>query len=109
MRRLIVVTVAAAFVVGPAPAGSVPPEGCEAVNPGAPVCKFKVTHNTTGPVSGVAGVGDWVVVARKGRRKTVLSSPAYGEPTAQDYLFKKGTRVKAKALSPGSALVVGGE
>jgi hypothetical protein len=110
MRRLIVAVVAAAFVVGPVPVHSMPPEGCEAVNPGVPVCKFKVTHKTNGPVSGVAGVGDWVVIVKKGRKKVRLSSPAaYGEPATVEYLFKKGSKVKAKALSPGSALVVGGE
>jgi hypothetical protein len=109
MRRLIVGTLSALFILSPLPAHSVPPEGCEAANPGAPKCTFKVTHNMTGPVSGVVGVGDWVVIAKKGKRKVTINSPTYGEPTAEEYLFKKGWRVTAKALSPGSALAVGGE
>lgn len=109
MRKLIVGTVATVLVVGAFPAYSMPPEGCEAVNPGSPVCTLKITHDTTGPVSGVAGVGDWIVIAKKGKKKVTLKSPSSGEPSAQEYLFVTGTKVTAKALSPGSALVVGGD
>ncbi len=109
MRKLIVGIASTALALGAFPAHSMPPEGCEAVNPGQPVCKFKVTHDTAGPVSGVAGVGDWKVIVKHGKKKTVLKSPSSGDPIAQEHLFLAGDKVTAKALSPGSGLVVGGE
>lgn len=108
MRKLFVGAVSALIVMGTVPAHSVPPEGCEAVNPGAPTCTFKVTHDTAGPVSGVAGEGKWVVIVKRGRTKTVLKSPS-ADPSALEFLFRKGDKVTAKALTPGSALIVGGE
>ena len=109
MRKLIVGSLSAVLLLGSVPAQSIPPEGCEAANPGAPTCTLTITHNTTGPVSGVAGVGDWVVIVKKGKKKTKMTSPSSGEPTAVEFLFVTGMKVTAKALTPGSALVVGGE
>ena len=109
MRKLIVGSISAVLLLGTVPAQSMPPEGCEAANPGSPTCTLTITHNTAGPVSGVAGVGDWIVIVKKGKKRTKLTSPSSGEPTAQEFLFVKGMKVTATALTPGSALVVGGE
>jgi hypothetical protein len=109
MRNLIIGSLTTALLLGTVPAQSMPPEGCEAVNPGAPTCTLTITHDTAGPVSGVAGEGDWVVIVKKGKKKTKLTSPSSGDATAQEFLFVKGMKVTAKALSPGSALAVGGE
>ncbi|MDQ3984883.1 MAG: hypothetical protein M3280_00045 [Actinomycetota bacterium] len=108
MRKLFVGTVSVLVLAGTVPAQSVPPEGCEAVNPGVPKCSFKVTHDTAGPISGVAGEGKWVVIVKHGRTKTVLKSPST-DPVAMEHLFRKGDKVTAKALSPGSGLIIGGE
>lgn len=92
-----------------APALGVPPEACQAVNPGQPTCTFTVTHNTTGPVSGVAGRGSWVVKVKRGKATLKIQSNAAGDPQASAFIFQTGDKVTATALTPGSALAVGGE
>jgi hypothetical protein len=110
MRRIIVALIATGLLVSMAPMGrSMPPEGCAAYNPGEPVCRFEVTHNTAGPVSGVAGRGSWAVVVKRGKKRIVLKSPPSGEPYSEEFLFKKGDKVTARARSAGSSLIVGGE
>ena len=109
MRKLIVGAFSILLLLGAVPAQSMPPEGCEAANPGQPTCTLTITHNTAGPVSGVAGSGDWLVIVKHGKKKVKLRSPSNGDPTAVEHLFVKGDKITAKALTPGSALVVGGE
>ena len=115
MRRLVILATAAALTVAGAAPGTaalldrMPPEGCEAVNPGQPKCTFRATHNTTGPVSGAAGEGKWVVVVKRGRKTITLKSPSSGEPAGVEFLYKKGDKVTAKALSAGSSVIAGGE
>ncbi|MFN2524771.1 MAG: hypothetical protein ABR505_00680 [Actinomycetota bacterium] len=110
MRKLIVVLLIATLWLIPLPmARSIPPEGCEAVNPGMTQCVLEITHPTTGPVSGVAGVGSWIVIVKRGKTKIKIKSPSSGEPTAVGQTYLEGDVVTAKALTPGSALVVGGE
>lgn len=110
MRRLIVASLIATLWLIPLPvARSVPPEGCEAVNPGMETCKLTITHPTTGPVSGVAGVGSWIVIVKRGKTKIKIKSPSSGEPTAVGQTFQTGDVIIGKALTPGSALAAGGE
>ncbi|HEX2240814.1 MAG TPA: hypothetical protein VHJ82_06720 [Actinomycetota bacterium] len=110
MRKLVVTVLVATLWLLPLPlARSVPPEGCEAVNPGMETCTLEITHPTTGPVSGVAGVGSWIVIVKRGKTKIKIKSPSSGEPTAVGQTFQTGDLITAKALTPGSGLVVGGE
>ena len=114
MRKLVTAALLLGLVALPgagrlAPALGVPPEGCQAVNPGQPTCTFTVTHNTTGPVSGIAGRGSWVVKVKRGKATTTIKSNAAGDPQAVAYIFQTGDKVTASALTPGSALAVGGD
>lgn len=110
MRKLLILAVSA-LVLAPGTSGSAEerraPEGCQAFNPVQPSCTYTVTHTSATPVTGVAGVGDWVVKVKRGRQKLTFSSPNYGEPTAMEIAFKDGDKVTATALSPGSGLTVG--
>jgi hypothetical protein len=85
------------------------PEGCEAMNPAAPTCSFTVAESMSGPVTGVAGEGTWVVKVKRGKQKIKLTSPASGAPTAVTFTFQAGDKVTATAVSPGAALIVGGD
>ena len=85
------------------------PEGCEAMNPAAPTCSFTVAESMSGPVTGVAGEGTWVVKVKRGKQKIKLTSPANGAPTAVTFTFQAGDKVTATAVSPGAALIVGGD
>lgn len=113
MAKRTVVAALVAFVFALMPSGAATelsePEGCQAFNPGQPQCKYTATHNPEGPVTGVAGVGSWVVtVKRAGEAKPlVIKSPPGGEPTATEFVFEEGDKVTAKALSPGTGLTVG--
>ena len=113
MRRSIVAAGAASVIVfslmAPAEAGDDAPEGCEALAPVAPTCSFTVAESMEGPVAGVAGRGDWIVKVKRGKKTLKIASPSGGTPTAVEFLFRKGDRVTATALSPGSGLVVGGD
>lgn len=110
MRKFVVALLVGALCLIPIPmARSVPPEGCEAVNPGMETCVLEITHPTAGPVSGVAGVGSWIVIVKRGKTKIKIKSPSSGEPTAVGQTYQTGDIVTAKALTAGSALVVGGE
>ncbi len=110
MRKLLIVAVAS-LLWAPGPAGSTPsrhgPEGCQAFNPVQPRCSYTVTHTSATPITGVAGVGEWVVKVKRGRKTVTYSSPGYGEPTALEIAFKEGDKVTASAVSPGSGLSVG--
>lgn len=83
------------------------PESCQAFNPGQPKCTFTATSASATPVSGVAGAGSWVVIVKRGKLKTVYKSPAAGEPTAVGFAIAPGDKITAKALTPGSGLIVG--
>jgi hypothetical protein len=83
------------------------PESCQAFNPGQPTCTFTATSASATPVSGIAGAGTWVVIVKRGKLKTVFKSPASGEPTAVGFEIAPGDKITAKALAPGTALVVG--
>jgi len=82
-------------------------ESCQAFNPGQPVCKFTAEAASATPVSGVSGAGSWVVIVKRGKLKTVYKSPAGGEPTAVEFAIAPGDKITAKALTPGSGLIVG--
>jgi hypothetical protein len=114
MRKLVIAGVMAGMMVLPG-AGSaavdgssaMPPESCQAYNPGQPTCSFTATSASATPVSGIAGVGSWSVTVKRGKLKTVYKSPAGGEPTAVGFSIAPGDKITAKALTPGSALIVG--
>ena len=75
----------------------------------APTCSFTVAETMSGPVAGVAGEGTWVVKVKRGKQKIKLTSPANGAPTAVSFPFQAGDKVTAIAVSPGAALIVGGD
>lgn len=110
MRRLFVGMAVAGLVLAP---GAVeargPSDQCLAANPGQPTCSFTVVENATTPVSGAAGEGSWIVTIKRGKTKTTLKAPAGGEPTALSYAFMTGDKVTAKALTPGSFVLTGGQ
>ena len=89
--------------------GAMEPEGCEAMNPAAPTCTFTVAETMAGPVTGVAGEGTWTVKVKRGKKTIKLQSPSSGQPTAVTFSFLKGDVVTATAVSPGAALIVGGD
>lgn len=109
---LLISVLPAASAVTRADRNALEPEGCQAFNPGQPKCSYEVTHETDSPVTGVAGAGDWIVKIKRGKGKKkqvekIRSSSSYGEPTAVEFQFEAGDKVTAKALSPGSGLIVG--
>jgi len=114
MRKIVVAALIAALVVPgtslaawPVGAGVVEPESCQAYNPGQPKCSYTVTHSTDSPVTGVAGVGTWVVKIKRGKKTITVKGPYTGEPTAMEIQFRPKDKVTAIAVNPGSALVVG--
>lgn len=114
MRRIAVASLIVALVAPgsslaamPAATGADEPESCQAFNPGQPKCSYTVTHSTDSPVTGVAGVGTWVVKIKRGKKTITVKSPATGEPTAIEIQFRPKDKVTAVAATPGSALVVG--
>ena len=113
MRSWGIVAVAATAVlfstVGVAGAADDAPEGCEAMNPAASTCTFTVTESMSGPVTGVAGEGTWIVKVKRGKKTIKLQSPASGAPTAVTFTYLKGDKVTATALSPGASLIAGGD
>ncbi|MGH2754078.1 MAG: hypothetical protein ACRDLB_06550 [Actinomycetota bacterium] len=114
LRTMIAVTATAVLLI-PTSGSTHPsneamaPEGCEAMNPAQSTCTFTVMEDMEGPVAGVAGQGSWLVKVKRGKKTEKIKSPSSGEPTAVEYLFQAGDVVTAKALSPGSALIVGGD
>lgn len=114
MGRILLVLALVGSLISPAASraafleeGRAQAEGCQAVNPGQPTCSYEVTHETESPVTGVAGIGDWVVKIKRGKKTITVKSPGPGEPTAQEVAFETGDKVKAKALTPASAVTVG--
>ncbi|MFN2594649.1 MAG: hypothetical protein ABR579_07150 [Actinomycetota bacterium] len=112
MRRLLVVMIVGSALV-PQPVSAFAPRGpmdeCLAVNPGQSQCTFTVTQDATTPVSGAVGRGSWIVIIKSGKLKTSLKSPSGGDPTAVSFAFQAGDKVTAKALTPGSAVLTGGQ
>jgi hypothetical protein len=106
MKRILVTSAIVAALVVPEFAAKAA-EGCAAINPAQPKCTFKATGTST--FGGAAGRGNWVVTVKVGRKKYTYKSPASGEPTGFQFLLKKGSVVTAKALSPGSGVIVGGQ
>lgn len=109
MRKLMLAAAIAGLVMVPSGVGAqgAPNDYCLAVNPVQPSCTFTVQDSATTPVTGAAGRGDWVVVVKRGKVKTVLKSPSNGDPTATSFTMMAGDKVTAKALTPGSAVVTG--
>ena len=112
MRKVLGLVAAFSLLIGGASlAAAVTPakttEGCVATNPAQPTCTFKVTHDNESPVSGVGGVGSWVVTVKAGKKVITAKSPSSGEPTSTTIELPEGATVTAKALSPGSTLIVG--
>jgi len=110
MRRALTAATVAILLLVPVYASNVgasEPEGCQAFNPGQPSCTYKVTHEAESDVTGAAGFGSWVVKIKRGKRTETIKSPASGEPAAITYEYRKGDKVTAKALSPGSVVIAG--
>ena len=113
MRKVVGLIAAFSLVIaGTAIAAAVTPgratEGCVASNPAQPTCSYKVTHESDSPVNGVGGVGSWVVTVKVGKKVVATAkSPSSGEPTSATVELPKGATVTAKALTPGSTLIVG--
>ena len=110
MRRLCVAMAVTGLIMAPAAVEAKGPnEQCLAVNPAQPTCSFTITESATTPVSGAAGRGDWVVIVKRGKVKTTIKSPSGGDPTAESFAFIAGDKVTAKALTPGRAVLTGGQ
>ncbi len=112
MRHLVIGVVLVGLLVPPLPAsgGALTgrsDEGCQAQNPLQPTCSYTVTHTSSTPITGVAGIGDWVVKVKRGKKTLTYKSPEDGSPTAMEIAFKVDDKVKAEALSAGSGLSVG--
>ncbi len=111
MKKAIVLAVAIVFITAGI-ARSVEtfktPEGCEAVNPGQPTCTYKTTEDVA-TFGGAAGAGSWTVTVKVGKRITSYKSPVSGEPSGTQFMIPAGATVTAKALTPGSGVIVGGE
>jgi uncharacterized low-complexity protein len=112
MRKILLVTaVVGALSMAVTPAGAMRSsdgeEGCQAVNPGQPTCSYTATHPSSSPVAGIAGVGNWVVKVKLGKKVDTFKSPASGEPTAVELNFEEGSKVSVKTLTPGTAVIVG--
>jgi hypothetical protein len=110
MRRLGIIVTSVGLLAGPVTAHGAPAansEGCQAFNPGQPTCSFKVTHTSRTPITGVAGVGKWVVKVKRDGKSFTVKSPANGQFWATEIAFKPGDKVRAEALAPGSGLSVG--
>jgi hypothetical protein len=107
---MIVAAIAAGALLLPLPlqAQSKQVEGCQAFNPGQPKCTYTATEDTVTPVSGAAGRGDWIVILKRGKTKLTYTSPADGSATATGFTIETGDKLTAKALTPGSALAIGG-
>ncbi|HEV3471970.1 MAG TPA: hypothetical protein VG408_02020 [Actinomycetota bacterium] len=84
------------------------PEGCVAANPAQPTCTYKTTEDVA-TFGGAAGAGSWSVTVQVGKKITSYKSPASGEPSGTQFLIPSGATVTAKALTPGSGVIVGGE
>jgi hypothetical protein len=82
-------------------------EGCEAQNPLRPSCSFTVTHTSATPVTGAGGIGQWIVIVRRGEHTFRVESLPDGRPTFIEIAFKVGDKVRAKALTAGSGLTAG--
>jgi hypothetical protein len=109
MRRIIVAIAAGALLLPlPLHAEADQVEGCQAVNPGQPICTYTATESTVTPVSGVAGRGDWIVIVKRGKAKFTYKSPADGAPTATGFTIVTGDKITGKALTPGSGIAIGG-
>jgi len=117
MRRAIVAAGSVLLLAVPSIGGATvtisdrdEPEGCQAMNPAAPTCKFTVTEDMEGPVAGAAGYGSWVVKVKRGKKIAArLKSPASGEPSAVEFLYEQGDKVTVKATSPGAGVIAGGD
>jgi hypothetical protein len=109
-RPIVTVMLAAALVLGVVSAAEGTrreAEGCQAFNPVQPTCSYTATHPGDSPVSGIAGVGDWVVKTKLGKTKETYKSPASGEPTVVEMVIPPKTKVSVSTTSPGSGVIVG--
>jgi hypothetical protein len=82
-------------------------EGCQVQNPAQPTCSYSASHAGESPVSGIAGVGSWVVKIKVGKKTQTIKSPATGAPTVVEMSIPSGATVTMEALAPGSGGTVG--
>ena len=115
MRAAVAIASSVLLMAAPAAASASPvgnareAEGCQVQNPVQPACTYTVTHSSDSPVSGIAGLGSWVVKIKTGKKKKpeVIKSPASGEPTVVEMSLPEGATVSVEAVTPGSAAIVG--
>ena len=114
MKRLLIAAVLIGAVAIPAHAtqplrwaDAVEVEGCQVQNPAQPTCTYTATHEGESPVSGIAGVGSWVVKIKVGKKTEVIKSSATGEPGVVEMTIPSGAKVTMQALTPGSGGTVG--
>lgn len=67
-------------------------EGCQAMDPLQPKCSYTVTHTSETPITGVGGIGDWVVEIERGRKTIRIESPANGQLWMLEIAFKVGDK-----------------
>jgi hypothetical protein len=109
VRRLIAVVAVIALFPLPVAGAERGREGCQAHNPLAPRCSYTVTHTSRTPITGAAGIGNWVVRVHRDGRRLVYRSLPDGRPTVLEIRFKVDDVVVARALTPGSFVTVGHE
>ncbi len=84
-------------------------EGCIVFNPGlGHSCSYEATHDPDPDrISGIIGVGNWLVKVKRGGKTFRYESPPLGEPTTTFFSIRKGDRVRVWALTPGTFVAVG--
>lgn len=83
------------------------PESCQAYNPGQPKCKFTVTSvSTSGTVTGAVGMGDWVVVVKRGKVKMKFG-PSSTDPEPVAFQYEVGDKVTATVKSAPGWVIAG--
>lgn len=82
-------------------------DACRAYNPGHPTCTLYVKKDSNTDVTGWSAVGKWTVTIHRGDKIVRFRSPSSGEPTLHLRRFRRGDRVHAAALAPGSYVSVG--
>ena len=109
MRRFVAVVAMIALLPLPVSGAERGREGCQAHNPLAPRCRYTVTHTSRTPITGAAGIGNWVVRVHRNGKRFTYKSLADGRPTVLEIRLKVDDVVVARALTPGSLVTVGHE
>lgn len=112
MLRAIKLSIAVAITGGLIASGAAAlqrdePESCQAFTPSQPKCTFTVTSvSTSGTVTGAVGMGDWVVVVKRGKVKMKFG-PSSTEPEPVSFQYEVGDKVTATVKGTPGWVVAG--